>query len=52
MENIIDRFGDVNPEDLVTPQELQTAINEVKQLINEMKLGSTDVMVEADNESA
>ena len=52
MENIIDRFGDINPEDLVTPQELQTAINEVKQLINEMKLGSTDVMVEADNESA
>lgn len=52
MENIIDRFGDVNLEDLVTPQELQTAINEVKQLINEMKLGSTDVMVEADNESA
>ena len=52
MNNIINRFGDINPEDLVTPQELQTAINEVKQLINEMKLGSTDVMVEADNESA
>lgn len=52
MSNIINRFGDINPEDLVTPQELQTAINEVKQLINEMKLGSTDVMVEADNESA
>lgn len=52
MSNIINRFGDVNPDDLVTPQELQTAINEVKQLINEMKLGSTDVMVEADNESA
>lgn len=46
MNNIINRFGDINPEDLVTPQELQTAINEVKQLINEMKLGSTDVMVE------
>lgn len=56
MNDIIERFGDVNPDDLVTPQELQTAIstaiNEVKQLINEMKLGSTDVMVEADNESA
>lgn len=52
MSNIINRFGDINPEDLVTPQELQTAINKAKQLINEMKLGSTDVMVEADNESA
>lgn len=46
MSNIINRFGDINPEDLVTPQELQTAINEVKQLINEIKLGSTDVMVD------
>ena len=46
MNNIINRFGDINPEDLVTPQELQTAINEVKQLINEIKLGSTDVMVD------
>lgn len=46
MSNIINRFGDINPKDLVTPQELQTAINEVKQLINEIKLGSTDVMVD------
>lgn len=47
MNNIINRFGDINPDDLVTPQELQTAINEVKQLINEIKLGSTDVMVDS-----
>lgn len=47
MDNIINRFGDINPEDLVTPSELQSAINEVKQLINEIKLGSTDVMVDS-----
>lgn len=46
MNDIVERFGDINPDDLVTPQELQTAINEVKQLINEIKLGSTDVMVD------
>lgn len=46
MNNIINRFGDINPENLVTPQDLEAAINEVKQLINEIKLGSTDVMVD------
>lgn len=48
MEEIIDRFGDINPEDLVTPSELNALRTEVINLINGIKNGTTDVMVEVE----
>lgn len=52
MNNIINRFGDINPDDLVTPTELTSAINSLKtelmNLINGIKNGTTDVMVEVE----
>lgn len=48
MENIIDRFGDINPEDLVTPSELNALRTEVINLINGIKNGTTDVMIEVE----
>lgn len=48
MEEIIDRFGDINPEDLVTPSELNALRTEVINLINGIKNGTTDVMIEVE----
>lgn len=48
MEEIIDRFGDINPEDLVTPSELNVLRTEVINLINGIKNGTTDVMIEVE----
>ena len=52
MEGIIDRFGEIDPDDLVTPTELTSAINSLKtelmNLINGIKNGTTDVMVEVE----
>lgn len=48
MEEIIDRFGDINPEDLVTPSELNSLKTELINLINGIKNGTTDVMIEVE----
>lgn len=48
MEGIIDRFGDINPEDLVTPSELNSLKTELINLINGIKNGTTDVMIEVE----
>lgn len=48
MEEIINRFGDINPEDLVTPSELNALRAELMNLINGIKNGTTDVMVEVE----
>ena len=48
MEGIIDRFGDINPEDLVTPSELNALRTELMNLINGIKNGTTDVMIEVE----
>lgn len=48
MEGIIDRFGDINPEDLVTPSDLNALKTELMNLINGIKNGATDVMVEVE----
>lgn len=48
MEEIINRFGDINPEDLVTPSELNALRTELMNLINGIKNGTTDVMVEVE----
>lgn len=48
MEGIIDRFGDINPDDLVTPSELNALKTELMTLINGIKNGTTDVMIEVE----
>ena len=48
MQELIDRFGDINPEDLVTPSELNALRIEVINLINGIKNGTTDVMIEVE----
>lgn len=48
MEEIINRFGDINPEDLVTPSELNSLKTELINLINGIKNGTTDVMIEVE----
>lgn len=52
MDSIIERFGDVNPDELVTPEDLQSAIDNLQSSItnslNDMKNGNTDVMVETE----
>lgn len=52
MQELIDRFGEIDPDDLVTPTELTSAINSLKtelmNLINGIKNGTTDVMVEVE----
>lgn len=48
MEKIINRFGDINPEDLVTPSELNSLKTELINLINGIKNGTTDVMIEVE----
>lgn len=48
MEEIINRFGDINPEDLVTSSELNSLKTELINLINGIKNGTTDVMIEVE----
>lgn len=46
MQELIDRFGEIDPEDLVTPAELNAVKTELLNLINAIKAGTTDVMVD------
>lgn len=48
MQEVINRFGDINPKDLVTPSELNSLKTELMNLINGIKNGTTDVMVEVE----
>lgn len=52
MQELIDRFGEIDPDDLVTPTELTSAINALKTeltaTINAIKNGTTDVMIEVE----